>query len=81
MKYKKVKTLIDIKNDPRVLTVDDLGDQCTGSNSNVDIWIRLKPGFQWDKSQTHNVHERSLKQACKEMNTNVQTWDNDPELK
>jgi len=78
MKYKKVRTLSDIKSDPRVLTVDDLGGY---SNSEVDIWISLKPGFQWDKAQTHNVHERSLKQACKEMNTNVQAWDNDPELK
>ena len=80
MEYKKVKTLNDIKKDPRVLTVDDLGDKTESSNSPIDIWIRLKPGFQWDNAQTHNVHERSLKKACYEMNNRVTHWTNDPEL-
>ena len=73
---KKVRTLADIKADPRVESIhsEDSGDY------EKSWWCYLKAGWQWDNNEQHTIHERTIAEVCEELNTNVTEWPEDPDL-
>jgi len=80
MKYKKIKTLKDLQQDPRVESVykeyDDV-EEC------YMYWCYLKAGFSLKDicSEVNNCREcePTLKDICSEVN-NCREWKNDPSL-
>ena len=74
MKFKKVRTRKDIENDPRVESIHY-------ENDPDSWWCYLKPGWQWDENEQHTIHERTIKDVARELNTAVTEWPNDPSLK
>lgn len=74
-KFKKVRTLKDIQNDPRV-------DECFGERDgeNYSYWCYLKKGWRSSFSGCHTIHEDTIKEICEELNGGIQVWFNDPEL-
>lgn len=72
-KFKKVRTLADIKNDPRVDSIHKEYDP-------ESWWCYLRAGWQWDNNEQHTIHEVTIKGICEELNVMVTRWENDPSL-
>jgi hypothetical protein len=67
-KFKKARTLKDIKNDPRV---ESISDERNGWN-NDGIWIYLKYPY-WDScSETSAVHEFTVAECLEVFNHYVE---------
>mgnify|MGYP001272481628 FL=1 len=76
MRYKKIKTLKDLQQDPRVIGVDkeyDDVEEC------YMYWCYLKPGFRTEDNDQHTISEPTLKDVCSEVN-NCREWKDDPSL-
>ncbi len=74
---KKVRTKKDIENDPRVESIHQEDDGCWDTSG---WWCYLKSGWQAYGNQQRIIHERTIKDICSELNNNVTTFKNDPEL-
>lgn len=71
MKYKKARTLADLRADPRVQEVWKEHDGFNVDDRGIDRgawWIALKPGWCWC-AETHVIHEATLAQACDVFNS------------
>lgn len=66
-KFKKARTLKDIKNDPRV---DFISDERNGWN-NDGIWIYLKSPYWNSFSETSAVHEFTVAECLEVFNNYV----------
>ena len=76
IKFKKVRTLKDIQNDPRVSAIDIEYD-----NGEKSYWCYLKAGWQDSCNPTcHTIHEWRIKEVCYYVN-NAIPFPDDPELK
>ena len=65
MKFKKVRTLRDLRNDPRVQSVSDergIGD---------GIWVYLKEGFTNERLECSTIHEYTVAECCGQLNEEV----------
>jgi hypothetical protein len=60
-KFKKVRTLADIQNDPRVDSV---------WNEDNSWWCQLVDGYEWAPN-SQLIHETSIKEVCSVMNHEV----------
>ena len=74
MKTKKLKTLKDIENDPRV---DEIHRE---EDDGFSWWCYLKPGWQAYHNQQHTIHERTIKGVISELEC-AEIWEDDPDLK
>lgn len=80
-KYKKVRTLTDIENDPRVSEIwrEDDGFFGDDDNPNGNYWVALKAGFQVYGNCQHVIHEPTIAQVCEVLN-DAEEWPDDPDL-
>lgn len=61
-KFKKPRTLKDLKNDQRV---DDIWHENEGFDNNSSWWCYLKPGWEDSMNPTcTSIHEATLKEVC-----------------
>jgi len=74
---KTVKTLKEIKSDPRI---DEIYHSDEGFEKNSSWWCYLKPGFQVYNNRQHSIHEATIKEICNVINTEITEWPDDPEL-
>jgi len=72
-----LKTLRDIKNDPRVDSIHQEDDGCWKTPG---YWCYLKIGFQAYGNQQHSIHEPTIKDVCGVLNNDVTEWPEDPDL-
>lgn len=76
--FKKVRTLADIKNDPRVVSIHREEDFMFSGK--FSWWCYLKTGWQDAMNPTcHTIHERTLKEVCWLVNESI-PFPEDPEL-
>jgi hypothetical protein len=73
-KFKKCFTKKDLMNDPRLT---DGVEWCMFDNHWEGF---LKTGYQAYGNQQHNIFEPTIKDFCRVMNTDVDTWDDDPDF-
>jgi hypothetical protein len=66
-KFKKIKTLKETVNDPRV---DSISDERNGW-SNDGIWIYLKPPYYNPVTETSSIHEWSVKECLDILNNDI----------
>ena len=71
---KKLRTLKDIQNDPRVDSIHREEDD------GFSWWCYLKPGFQAYGNKQHAIHERTIKRVIQELE-DAEIWQDDPSLK
>lgn len=64
-KFRKVYTLQQVKNDPRVAEV------WTENNDGRDYWAALKEGYINGEAGTHTLHEWSVRRLCEVLNFHV----------
>ena len=77
-KFKKVRTLADIQNDPRI---DQIHSEICPGYGDKSWWVYCKAGYQFEDNQCHTAHESTIKQMCEYINTCLDEWLDDPELK
>lgn len=61
-KYKKARTMRDLRNDPRVSMVFV---DCDG------IWVHLKDGFINNRLECGTIHEHTIADCCQQLNQEV----------
>ena len=65
MKYKKAKSLKELRNHP---VVDDVWIEETDTHFGKDYWVYLKEGFCNKSDGSHQFHEYGVKQVLREFN-------------
>jgi hypothetical protein len=75
-KFKKLRTLADIKNDPRV---DSIHHEDEGFESDSSWWCYLKSGWQAYGNQQHTIHEETIKQII-DVLEDAEPWPEDTDL-
>lgn len=76
-KFKKARTLKDIRNDPRV---DEIWSESEGFDNNFGWWCYVKIGWQVGSEQMHGMHEPTIKDICRIINNCITEWPDDPDL-
>lgn len=66
-KFKRVKTLVDLQNDPRVDSV---------WNEDNSWWCLLVDGYEWAPN-SQQIHETTIKSVCSVMNHEVKAVEKD----
>ncbi len=74
---KKVRTLNDIKNDPRI---DEIFSEVCPSYGQKTWWAYCKAGWQFEMNQCHTAHEDTIKDLCDYINGCLSEWADDPDL-
>lgn len=66
-RFKKARTLADVRADPRVSSVDIEPGEVGG----ITYWVYLVDGYYWDRSTTQ-IHEDTVADVCSELNVMVE---------
>ena len=81
---KRVRTLKDIKNDPRVEDVWLEDDGYSNTDQEMDrpsYWIGLHPEYEVAPHGTNSIHVKTIKAACDKLNNDVSMRSSSKEVK